>query len=123
LASRAALLNGFARVPVCGLIAQYSGAGQSAGPNLLSATTREVLSKSLTLRGFNYEFAAEHNPTFLRTVRVDVDIGESHDPQGESGMARHGSRRHLPAGEPQDRRALGRDLTGPETAANPNTMF
>ena len=29
------LLNGFARVPVCGLIAQYSGAGQAAGPNLL----------------------------------------------------------------------------------------
>jgi hypothetical protein len=24
---------------------------------------------------------------------VDVDIGDSHDPQGESGLARHGSRR------------------------------
>jgi len=46
------LLNGFARVPVCGLIAQYSGDGQAAGPNLLPATMREVLSKSLTLRGF-----------------------------------------------------------------------
>ena len=70
------LLNGFARVPVCGLIAQYSGAGQAAGPNLLPATMREVLSKSLTLRGFiNYEFAAEHYPTFLRTVSAAIADG------------------------------------------------
>jgi NADPH-dependent curcumin reductase CurA len=67
------LLNGFARVPVCGLIAQYSGGGQAAGPNLLPATMREVLSKSLTLRGFiNYEFAAEHYATFLRTVSAAI---------------------------------------------------
>ena len=31
------LLNTYARVPVCGLIAQYSATGQSAGPNLLPA--------------------------------------------------------------------------------------
>ena len=70
------LLNGFARVPVCGLIAQYSGGGQAAGPNLLPATMREVLSKSLTLRGFiNYEFAAEHYATFLRTVSAAIADG------------------------------------------------
>src|ERR1700728_4061686 len=51
------LLNGFARVPVCGLIAQYSSSGPPAGPNLLPATMRAILTKSLTLRGFiNYEF-------------------------------------------------------------------
>ena len=33
------LLNGFARVPVCGLIAQYSGAGQAAGPILYFIVT------------------------------------------------------------------------------------
>jgi NADPH-dependent curcumin reductase CurA len=70
------LLNTFARVPVCGLIAQYSAAGQAAGPNLLPATMREVLSKSLTLRGFiNYEFAAEHYSDFLRIVSSAIADG------------------------------------------------
>jgi NADPH-dependent curcumin reductase CurA len=70
------LLNTFARVPVCGLIAQYSAAGQAAGPNLLPATMREVLTKSLTLRGFiNYEFAAEHYPDFLRIVSTAIADG------------------------------------------------
>jgi NADPH-dependent curcumin reductase CurA len=70
------LLNKFARVPVCGLIAQYNATGPAPGPNLLPATMREVLSKSLTLRGYiNYEFAAEHYPTFLRTVGAAVANG------------------------------------------------
>jgi len=70
------LLNRFARVPVCGLIAQYN-AGDAPGPNLLPATMREVLSKSLTLRGFiNYEFAAEHFATFLKTVADGIKSGE-----------------------------------------------
>jgi len=70
------LLNRFARVPVCGLIAQYN-ASDAPGPNLLPATMREVLSKSLTLRGFiNYEFAAEHFATFLTTVAAAIKSGE-----------------------------------------------
>jgi NADPH-dependent curcumin reductase len=70
------LLNNFARVPVCGLIAQYNATGPSPGPNLLPATMREVLSKSLTVRGYiNYEFAAEHYATFLRTVGTAVADG------------------------------------------------
>jgi NADPH-dependent curcumin reductase len=70
------LLNPFARVPVCGLIAQYNAAAQAAGPNLLPATMREVLSRSLTLRGFiNSEFAAEHYPAFLRTVSAGLADG------------------------------------------------
>ena len=68
------LLNTYARVPVCGLIAQYSGA--SEGPNALAATMRAVLTKSLTLRGFiNYEFAAAHYGTFLREVGAAVADG------------------------------------------------
>ncbi len=71
------LLNRFARVPVCGLIAQYNASGEAPGPNLLSATMREVLSRSLTLRGFiNYEFAAEHFATFLQTVSAAIRSGE-----------------------------------------------
>jgi NADPH-dependent curcumin reductase len=34
------LLNNFAPVPVCGLIAQYSATGPAPGPNLLPATMR-----------------------------------------------------------------------------------
>jgi NADPH-dependent curcumin reductase CurA len=91
------LLNQFARVPVCGLIAQYSG-GQADGPDLLPATMREVLSKSLTLRGFiNYEFTADHYPAFLRTVaagiadgtiryREDVTDGLENAPEAFIGM-------------------------------------
>src|SRR5215510_12856418 len=53
------LLNNFARVPVCGLIAYYNTRGPGDGPNLLPATMLSILSKSLTVRGFiNYEFAA-----------------------------------------------------------------
>ena len=71
------LLNRFARVPVCGLIAQYNASGGEPGPNLLPATMREILSKSLTLRGFiNYEFAAEHFATFLQTVAAGIKSGE-----------------------------------------------
>ena len=70
------LLNTFARVPVCGLIAQYNATGPAPGPNLLPATMRAVLSKSLTLRGYiNYEFAAEHYAAFLRTVGAAVADG------------------------------------------------
>jgi NADPH-dependent curcumin reductase CurA len=70
------LLNTYARVPVCGLIAQYSASGAAAGPNLLPATMRAVLTKSLTLRGFiNVEFAAEHYPAFLKTVSAGIADG------------------------------------------------
>ncbi len=70
------LLNTYARVPVCGLIAQYSATGQSAGPNLLPATMRAVLTRSLTVRGFiNTEFVAEHYAEFLKTVSAELADG------------------------------------------------
>src|ERR1700677_1418188 len=70
------LLNGFARVPVCGLIAQYSASGPAATPNLLPATMRAILTKSLTMRGFiNYEFAADHYAEFLKTVAAGIADG------------------------------------------------
>jgi NADPH-dependent curcumin reductase CurA len=90
------LLNKYARVPVCGLIAQYDGAAAD-GSNLLAATMREVLSRSLTLRGFiNFEFS-EHFPDFLREVgeavasgriryREDIVDGLEHAPQAFMGM-------------------------------------
>src|SRR5208282_3213785 len=70
------LLNTFARVPVSGLIAQYNGVGQGDGTDRLPATMRQILSKSLTVRGFlNYEFAAEHYSAFLREVGAGIAAG------------------------------------------------
>ena len=59
---------------------------------------REVLSKSLTLRGYiNYEFTTEHYPAFLRIVgaavadgriryREDITDGLEHAPAAFIGM-------------------------------------
>ncbi len=70
------LLNSYARVPVCGLIAQYSAAGPQAAPNVLPATMRAILTKSLTLRGFiNTEFVAEHFADFLKLVSAGLADG------------------------------------------------
>ena len=72
------LLNPFARVPVCGLISQYSGATDEK-PGRLAAMMRDILTKSLTIRGFiNYEFAAEHYATFLETVSRGIADGTIH---------------------------------------------
>jgi NADPH-dependent curcumin reductase len=70
------LLNKFARVPVCGLIAQYNGVGKGDGTDRLPATMREILSKSLTVRGFiNYEFAAQYYSAFLGEVGAGMAHG------------------------------------------------
>ncbi len=70
------LLNNFARVPVSGLIAQYNGIAKGDGADRLPATMRQILSKSLTVRGFlNNEFASEHYPDFLREVGAGVADG------------------------------------------------
>ena len=68
------LLNNFARVPVCGLIAQYDGG--ATGTGTLAATMREILSRRLLLRGFiNSDFAAEHYGNFKRTVAEGLASG------------------------------------------------
>ena len=70
------LLNKFARVPVSGLIAQYNGVGKGDGTDRLPATMREILSRSLTVRGFiNYEFAEQHYAEFLREVGAGIADG------------------------------------------------
>jgi NADPH-dependent curcumin reductase CurA len=70
------LLNTYARVPVCGLIAHYSASGPPPGPNLLPATMRAILTKSLTLRGFiNTEFADAHYADFLKLVSAGIADG------------------------------------------------
>ena len=70
------LLNRFARVPMCGLIAYYNGA-IGAEQNLLPATMLAVLRRSLLLRGYiNTEFVDEHYDSFLREIGPRVRSGD-----------------------------------------------
>jgi NADPH-dependent curcumin reductase len=46
------LLNTFARIPVCGLIAQYNATELPAGPNRVPLLMQSILVKRLTFRGF-----------------------------------------------------------------------
>lgn len=58
------LLNSFARIPVCGLVAQYNSTGEFEGPDRFPVVMRQVLSKSLLIRGFiQSEFTAQR-PSF-----------------------------------------------------------
>jgi NADPH-dependent curcumin reductase CurA len=62
------LLNTFARIPVCGLVAQYNSTGPFEGPDRLPILMRDVLTKSLTIRGFiQREFSAQR-PAFYREM-------------------------------------------------------
>lgn len=63
------LLNTFARIPVCGLIAQYNATGDFPGPDRLPVLMRQVLSKSLLIRGFiQREFAEAQGPAFRQEM-------------------------------------------------------
>ena len=57
------LLNDFARIPVCGLIAQYNSPTPMPGPDMFS-----VLRKRLMLRGFIVSDFAAKQGDFLRDV-------------------------------------------------------
>jgi NADPH-dependent curcumin reductase len=86
------LLNDFARIPVCGLVAQYNSSTPIPGPDMSS-----VLRKRLTMRGFIvWDFAAKE-PDFLREVgdwvrsgrlkyREDVVDGLENAPAAFLGM-------------------------------------
>jgi NADPH-dependent curcumin reductase CurA len=61
------LLNAFARVPVCGLIAHYNDT-EAKPPKWAAAMMRNVLTKRLTFRGFIVsDFAARHGD-FIRDM-------------------------------------------------------
>jgi NADPH-dependent curcumin reductase CurA len=70
------LLNDFARVPVCGLISQYNALPQAQpGPDKLAVLMRDVLRKSLNLRGFIQREFAELRPAFLEQAQQWVADG------------------------------------------------
>ncbi len=62
------LLNTFARIPVCGLIAQYNATGAFEGPDRLPILMRDVLTKSLTIRGFIQREFSDQRPAFYREM-------------------------------------------------------
>lgn len=70
------LLNRFARVPVCGLIAQYDGGPETQSANHLATTMRQILTQRILMRGFiNYDFAEEYYGSFLREVPIWISEG------------------------------------------------
>ena len=70
-------LNEFARVPVCGLAALYNATSAPEGPDRSAQLMREVLSKSLTLRGFiQREFVPTMFEDFLRDMTDWVASGK-----------------------------------------------
>jgi NADPH-dependent curcumin reductase CurA len=69
------MLNVFARVPVCGLIAHYNDA-EAKTPKWASSLMRAVLTKRLTFRGFIVtDFSARH-ADFLRDMSQWVREGK-----------------------------------------------
>src|SRR6266403_264085 len=69
------LLNTFARIPVCGLIAQYNDTEPKA-PKWASSMMRSVLTKRLTIRGFIFRDFAARYEDFLRDMSQWVREGK-----------------------------------------------
>jgi len=68
------LLNRYARVPVCGLIAFYNGVSRS-NRDMLPAAMMTIVKRSLLVQGYiNTEFVADHYADFLREVGALVAI-------------------------------------------------
>jgi len=90
------LLNEFARVPVCGLIAQYNSAGNAAADRL-PVLMREVLSRSLNIRGFIQREFVDQRRDFFREMagwiadgsvryREDIVDGIENAPEAFMGL-------------------------------------
>ena len=70
------LLNTFARIPVCGRIANYNLTEPPPGPNQVPGLMGLVLVRRLTLRGFIVFDHADRVPDFLRDVGGWIRSGE-----------------------------------------------
>ncbi len=91
------LLNDFARIPVCGLISQYTATQVPDGPNQVPELMRAILSKRLSFRGFissDYNYMREE--FFANTLqwlregklkfREDITEGLENAPQALMSM-------------------------------------
>lgn len=69
-------LKTFARIPLCGLVADYNRTTAPEGPDRLPGYLGRILRKSLTVRGFiQNEFEQRLQPDFLRDVTAWVADG------------------------------------------------
>lgn len=93
------LLNDFARIPVCGLVAHYNQAEPPPGPDRLSQLMGLILSRHLTVRGFIQTDFIGLYPEFLREMggwlregriryREDIVDGLENAPEGLIGLLR-----------------------------------
>jgi hypothetical protein len=91
------LLNRFARVPVCGLVAQYNATEPPPGPNRIPQLMRAVLTDRLLIRGFIVWDFADQEDEFRDTVagwlrggrikyREDVIEGLENAPRAFQGL-------------------------------------
>jgi NADPH-dependent curcumin reductase CurA len=91
------LLNDFARIPVCGLVSQYSATSLPQGPDRIPLLMRDVLSKRLRIQGFIVTDFAEYAKDFTREVsgwlkdgriryREDVVEGLENAPEAFMGL-------------------------------------
>jgi NADPH-dependent curcumin reductase len=62
------LLNDFARIPLCGLIAHYNDTQLPDGPNQVPLLMRAILSHRLTVRGFISSDFADQQETFFNDM-------------------------------------------------------
>ena len=68
--------NVYARMPVCGLVADYNATSRPEGPDRLPSYMRLVLTKSLTVRGFiQDEFTTSYGRDFVRDMSAWVADG------------------------------------------------
>ncbi|KAF3998045.1 NADP-dependent oxidoreductase [Glaciimonas immobilis] len=70
------LLNLFARVPVCGLIANYNATELPKGPDRLALLARTVLTRSLKIQGFINSNYPERHDAFLREMSDWLKTGK-----------------------------------------------
>jgi NADPH-dependent curcumin reductase CurA len=86
------LLNDFARVPICGLVAQYNDLTPAPGPDFVS-----VLRKRLRVQGFIVNDRADRSQAFLSDAmawlregrlkyREDIVDGLEHAPEALIGL-------------------------------------
>jgi hypothetical protein len=70
------LLNPFARIPVCGLIAGYNDSTPPPAPNMVPGLMRAILVKRLTFRGFIVSDFADQRLDFIKDVSTWIKEGK-----------------------------------------------
>jgi NADPH-dependent curcumin reductase CurA len=71
------LLNSHARIPICGLVGQF-GQPAPAGPDRLPGAMRQILSKSLIIRGFLVSTFGDLRPQFEAEIIIGLKDGTIH---------------------------------------------